>query len=278
MRQKTPKKFICEKCGIEYFSTGTVSRFCSECKKEHEKIRKREWAREKYGYTPKVKHTDPCCICGGKFSGFFDGKPYCNKHWLRMYLNGSPDLKPHKSTNIYEDHGEYMSIFSKHGEELLVDKDDFNKLKDYSWCISKTGYGVARINGKVKKIHRYILGIDDPNILVDHKNGNPFDNRKENLRTCTALENSRNTSRTKNRDLPLGVKTVPSGKYLAYIMVNGKTKDLGRYEDINDAIHARDLAEIKYCGEFAPSLYKPPFNSMPIIKIKKDPNFKGGEI
>ena len=37
-------------------------------------------------------------------------------------------------------------------------------------------------------------------------------------------------------------------------MVNRKEINLGHYEKIEDAIEARRLAEIKYFGEYAPTL------------------------
>lgn len=27
-----------------------------------------------------------CCVCGGRFSCNFAGKPYCNKHWQRRIM------------------------------------------------------------------------------------------------------------------------------------------------------------------------------------------------
>jgi len=153
-----------------------------------------------------------------------------------------------KNTNKYE-----MKVITKKGEEILIDIEDFEKVKRYSWCISKTGYPVANINGKVTKLHRYLLGVKNPKIIVDHINRNALDNRKSNLRLCTALENSRNTTVSKNSNTGyLGISLTPQGKYRARIMVNRKEIRLGNYSKIEDAIKARKQAEKKYFKEFAP--------------------------
>lgn len=154
-----------------------------------------------------------------------------------------------KNTNRYE-----MKIITKKGKEILIDAEDFEKVKRHSWCISKTGYPVANINGKVTKLHRYLLELTDSKVIVDHINRNTLDNRKSNLRFCTALENTRNTTVSKNNKTGhLGISLTPQGKYRARIMVNRKEIRLGNYSKLEDAIRARKQAEKKYFKEFAPS-------------------------
>jgi len=43
-----------------------------------------------------------------------------------------------------------------------------------------------------------------------------------------------------------------TGQWLSYIMVNRKIKNLGYFDDINEAIKVREEAEITYFGEFIP--------------------------
>lgn len=195
-----------------------------------------------------------CCICGEKFSCSYEGKPYCNKHWQRMYCNGTTELQGRRSTNTFTIDGNMLKIITANGNLIIADAKDFDILSRHSWCISKTGYAVANINHKVIKMHRYILGCESSDI-VDHANGNALDNRRANLRICTPAENARNSSVSKSsRSGVLGIKITPKGKYVAVIMVNRKHIHIGTFDTIEEAIAARQEAEMLYFGEYAPCL------------------------
>ena len=98
--------------------------------------------------------------------------------------------------------------------------------------------------------------LDKPkNFVVDHINGNKLDNRRSNLRICTCKENLRNVSASKNNKTGhLGISLTKFGRYRARIMVDGKEIRLGNYVNLEDAIKARKKAEIKYFGEYSPTL------------------------
>lgn len=141
--------------------------------------------------------------------------------------------------------------------KILIDKNDYEKISKHSWCISKTGYAVSNIDHKVTKMHRYILGLSNPKIIVDHINHNKLDNRRKNLRLCSDFENSRNTTVSKNNKLGhLGISLTKTGKYRARLMLNRKEIWLGSYHKIEDAIKAREEGEKKYFGKYAPCLSK----------------------
>ena len=142
-------------------------------------------------------------------------------------------------------------------EYIQIDIEDYDKVKKYCWSINSAGYPVARCHEKDMPIfmHRLILDVKK-GYIVDHKNHNTLDNRKENLRICTQYENmanqkpsSRNTSGHKgvywNKD---------KNKWNVKIGYKNKNINVGYYKDINDAIKARQEAEEKYFGEF--SYYK----------------------
>lgn len=83
---------------------------------------------------------------------------------------------------------------------------------------------------------------------IDHINGDRSDNRWENLRLCTPSENSRNTKRPKNnKSGRIGIhKHGLADRWVAQIRVHGKTHHLGVFDDMGDAVRAREEAERRF--------------------------------
>jgi AP2 domain. len=68
-------------------------------------------------------------------------------------------------------------------------------LRGYSWCANSKMYIV---NGKEQLlIHREVTRCED-DLVVDHINRRPYDNRVDNLRTVTSTVNKQNNSKYKN--------------------------------------------------------------------------------
>lgn len=94
-------------------------------------------------------------------------------------------------------------------------------------------------------------------LVIDHKNGNPLDNRRENLRVCTKQQNFQNQQkRTQKSDLPRcdhpGVAWHRvAKKWRASISVKSKKVSLGTFSTMEEAIVARKSAECEHYGEFA---------------------------
>ena len=72
--------------------------------------------------------------------------------------------------------------------EVLIDAEDVDKVKDYTWnvdsrlyCYTKLYKSTVRLH---RYIHRYIMNAPE-GMVVDHINGDKLDNRKCNLRICT---------------------------------------------------------------------------------------------
>jgi hypothetical protein len=90
---------------------------------------------------------------------------------------------------------------------------------------------------------------------IDHRNGDRWDNRWENLRPATRSENVRNRKIQKNNSNGLkGVIYMPRNKnkkYTARIMVNGKSISLKYHYTAEEAHAAYVEASKKYHGEFS---------------------------
>lgn len=167
---------------------------------------------------------------------------------------------------IYQDKKnlKFLVESKKYGNcEVLIDIEDWNKVKIYHWYLSINKNPnifiiSCNINNKKNKhttlkLHRLILNLTDPKIIVDHKFGNTLDNQKENLRICSIAENNRNQKLSKNNIS--GYKGVhwnkTKKKWHVTIGHNNKLIFLGYFENKTKAAKIYNQAAIKYHKEFA---------------------------
>lgn len=146
-----------------------------------------------------------------------------------------------------------MIIELTSGKKTIVDDYDYRFLKLFTWYESSEGYAVTRRNNEYIYLHRLIMDASD-NELVDHKDGDPLNNQKENLRIATKSQNGMNqkVQRKKKTSKYKGVSW-DKDRFLwkANIVIEGKQKYLGRYFSEEDAAKAYNSAATKYFGEFA---------------------------
>lgn len=152
--------------------------------------------------------------------------------------------------NMYEDRGEHIAInIVRKGEyyETLVDKMDFDKVSSIvgTWHLNNRGYVSTTKNKKRLGLHRFILNAPFGK-LVDHKDGDPLNNRKNNLRIVDPEGNVQNI-RNHNRNSSSGVKGAKfdSDMNLWRSQINHKrnTIHLGYYEHKEDAGLAYSFAK-----------------------------------
>lgn len=195
--------------------------------------------------------------CLNMSTGYKNNLPYCNKHWLRIHLNGTTHKVGKKIKTKYQVLNSYCLGISSNGTEFKFSLEDWGAVTKHSWIPNKSGYLVATIDQKVVRLNRFILKQHQrvfKNMVVDHINGDIKDNRLENLRMISPKNNARNLGVSKNNTSgTTGVSKVPSGNFIARIVVNRKEIKLGTFANEIEAIHARKKAEKKYYGKFARS-------------------------
>jgi len=118
-----------------------------------------------------------------------------------------------------------------------------------------TGYIGVLIKGKRYLAHRIAWALHHgawPDDQIDHINGDKTDNKISNLREATNSQNGKNYGF--NCANTSGVKGVSwckdTEKWRAVIRSEGKARNLGRYDNLEDAVLARKKAEQQYFGEW----------------------------
>jgi|TARA_Y100000034_G_C6768225_1_gene342575 hypothetical protein len=150
------------------------------------------------------------------------------------------------------------------GQYALVDDEDFDELNKYKWCAfwnkPTQSYYVVRKSRKsegFKKqrlifMHRQIMNVP-VGLYTDHINHDTLDNRKENLRLCTASQNHGNRQLNKNNTS--GYKGVSWHKrdkrWRTAIRIGGKKKHLGHFKTKEEAMEAYNESAKLFFGEFA---------------------------
>jgi hypothetical protein len=116
----------------------------------------------------------------------------------------------------------------------------------------KKGYCFGSIFKKLQRAHRVSWAIhygEWPGQVIDHIDGDPANNRIENLRDVSRSQNQRNMKMRK--DNTSGVVGVcwdkRARKWQASITLDGRTKGIGNFKSKADAIAARKAAEIDHC-------------------------------
>lgn len=150
-----------------------------------------------------------------------------------------------------------------------IDDEDYEKIKNFNWKVSFSNkfyfyavhrHGIKQNCTRRKRItyalHRLIMGLsNDDKRVVDHINGNNFDNRKKNLRICTIQENNYNITNISGKSKYQGVsdarKASKNKPWRATISCNNKTKHIGYFKTEEEAALAYNKKALQLRGKFA---------------------------
>ena len=228
---------------------------------------------EKYGRLTVIKETEPHYTVGGNKKRMFMCLCSCGNTVvvsITNLRNGNTKSCGCLRKELDEKGGSCKKEFNKHWIEdgvlffsdernnvCQVDKEDYNKIKNYHWYKSTSnGYWYAYLSkfGRKIELHRVIMETTEKGtkVKVDHFDRNKDNNKKENLTVTNSSINAINSSiRNDNTSGFIGVSKYKD-KWQAHIQKNGKQKNLGAYNNIEEAIFIRLQAEKELFGKFAP--------------------------
>lgn len=145
------------------------------------------------------------------------------------------------------------------GGFALVDAADYLLVSQYNWNRSgkrrKDGtflwYARTTFQQQRFSMHRFIAGAQVGQ-LVDHRDGDGLNNRRDNLRLCTTQQNMMNQGKTHGSSRFKGVAWHrASGKWMGVIRHNRKNIYLGLHLTEESAARAYDAKAAELFGEFA---------------------------
>lgn len=142
------------------------------------------------------------------------------------------------------------------GMFAVVDEVDADLVSRFKWHVvvaEGLPYAATRLGGaageRKAKMHRVILGAPG-GLLIDHRNGDTLDNRRDNLRSASSSLNTANSKLTiRPKSGHCGVYQ-KKDKYHAVITVLGRQIFLGSFLTLDDAAAAYRAARRQHFGEF----------------------------
>lgn len=157
---------------------------------------------------------------------------------------------------------------SNHPHPALVDDDIFELVSHVRWRLrgnrgERCGHVVTTAGATLEYLHHRVLR-PPPLRVIDHRNGDPLDNQRSNLRVATFQQNSWNRAPQRGRSSPYGGVSKVGNTFYARLKDNGVPHHLGVFSDEQDAALAVDRAATALHGEFV-WLNIPGVDSYPLV-------------
>lgn len=172
--------------------------------------------------------------------------PVC--HWYAA-LAGLPQHLTQVSTTMIR-----IPLWNCEGRFAIVDDADAF-LSQWRWRVDDQGYAQTSLGGARVFMHSMLIAVPGGRV-VDHRNRDRTDNRRENLRIASPRENAANRGRRMHAHEPfVGVRQTASGRWQARIGERGR--HLGVFNTAEEAARARDAAARIEYGDFATLNFSP---------------------
>ena len=178
----------------------------------------------------------------------------CGCRWEETKAEAGERFKKSNSRmNRFRIDGDVTYLYDSSNNEIIIDSDCYELVKNYCWSLHHTGYVYARAKNSDTHIalHKLIMNDLDNNFIVDHKNGNKSDCRKYNLRYCSREENNSNRRLQKNNKYGVPGIVFHHGIYEVYIGHDNERIYLGSSSNLEEAKQIRIKGTEKYHDDFA---------------------------
>lgn len=139
-------------------------------------------------------------------------------------------------------------------EQILLDDEDYNKVKESAYCLSNCKLHSKKIQVKFKgrniSLANFILDLE-PGTLIDHIDRNPFNNQRSNFRICDHQQNNFNKGPYDGRKYKGVSYAKRRNKWEANITKTYKQYKIGYFNTEIEAAKAYDKYAKELHGEFA---------------------------
>lgn len=176
----------------------------------------------------KIDKSIKCKRCLIRYVSF---KGFCKTCYQASYRGGKTHEEKLKERN-YVENNEGILTNKKMKSKWVVDLDDFEKVKQYLWTDNGMGYAITKLEGDIKVyLHKILCPQWD---IVDHKDRNPFNNKRNNLRDGGDGINGLNKKSKRGASGIRGI-TKKRNKWQVTFTANKKKIHLGYFNDISSA-------------------------------------------
>jgi hypothetical protein len=236
-RPERPNKYCSNECHFEHNKKIQVQKICGVCGKEFIGNENRQFCSVKCVHASMRQEERPCVGCGKLFAPEKTRTKYCSKECEIQSKRIAPEPPPVSGAR-------WISLTQ--GKFALIDEEDFKRVSQHAWCSAKgrsTWYAKSyfKQNGTRRsiKLHQFILS-PKSGVLIDHKDQNGLNCRKENLRPATEAQNRMNTMKKLGQTKYKGVAILPNGKFRAMISYDNNYKYLGSFRTPEEAARVYD--------------------------------------
>lgn len=142
-----------------------------------------------------------------------------------------------------------IKVSAKTTLQIQCDDEDVERVQLHYWAMDTSRMGRHIVKNHVTTLGRYVLNYNGP-LEVDHKDRNPLNFCKENLRIATRQQQMANSKPQGLRDFK-GTRLTASKRWNARVKFNGKQVHIGNFDTEEQAARAYDRKAKELFGEFA---------------------------